>query len=265
MRKIVKIALGIEYQGTNYCGWQSQKHCESVQQFVQSALSIVANEPIAVRCAGRTDTGVHAIGQVVHFETQANRPERAWIEGVNTNLPADIRVVWQKKVDDEFNARFSAFARQYRYVIFNREVHSAVLAKRVTWVREILDVEKMNVAAQTLLGENDFTSFRALACQANNANRNLQKISVTRNRDFIFVDIQANAFLHHMVRNIVGSLLKIGKGHKKTSWLVELLDLKDRSKAAMTAPADGLYFVNAFYPEKYNLPRNELTELLWNT
>jgi len=260
-----KIALGVEYQGTAYCGWQSQNHCDSVQQNVQQALSKVANEPIAVRCAGRTDTGVHAIGQVVHFETSANRPNQAWIEGVNTNLPFDIRIVWAMEVPDEFNARFSAVARQYRYVIFNRNVHSAVLAKRVTWVRRPLDENKMDQAAKTLLGEHDFTSFRALACQANHAIRTIQSVSVTRNGDFVFVDIQANAFLHHMVRNIVGSLLRIGQEQKQTNWLIELLALKDRSKAAMTAPADGLYFVNAFYPEKYNLPRNQLTELLWNT
>lgn len=262
---MLKIALGVEYQGTAYCGWQSQKHCDSVQQNVQKALSKIANEFIAVRCAGRTDTGVHAIGQVIHFETNAIRPEQAWVEGVNTNLPFDIRVAWAMEVPEDFNARFSAVARQYRYVIFNRNVHSAVLAKRVTWVRKSLDAERMHQAAQTLLGEHDFTSFRALACQAKHATRNIQSISVTRSGDFVFVDIQANAFLHHMVRNIVGSLLRIGQGQKETDWLTELLALKDRSKAAMTAPADGLYFVNALYPDKYNLPKNELTELLWNT
>jgi tRNA pseudouridine38-40 synthase len=264
-QKKQKIALGVEYLGTNYCGWQSQDHCLSVQECVQKALSSIANETIAVRCAGRTDTAVHAIGQVVHFETNAQRPDSAWIEGANTQLPHDIRIVWSRKVAEDFNARFSAVARQYRYVIFNRSVHSAVLTKRATWVRESLDVNAMNQAAQSLVGEKDFTSFRALACQASNAIRHLSSISVTRNGDFVFVDIQANAFLHHMVRNIVGSLLKIGKGHKKTDWIETLLLLKDRSKAGMTAPADGLYFVNAFYPDEYQIPRNELTELLWQT
>jgi tRNA pseudouridine38-40 synthase len=259
-----KIALGVEYQGTAYCGWQFQKHCGSVQEFIQQALSKVADEQITLHCAGRTDAGVHAIGQVVHFETKAERPARAWIEGVNAKLPLDIRIIWQSAVTDDFNARFSAIARQYRYVIFNRQVNSAVLARRVTWINKKLDNQWMNEAAQVLLGEQDFSSFRASSCQAKNSQRDIHKISVTRNGDFIFIDLQANAFLHHMVRNIAGSLIKIGLGEKDKFWLQNLLAIKDRTKAAMTAPADGLYFVNALYPEKYNLPHNKLTELLWN-
>ncbi len=260
----MKMALGIEYQGTQYCGWQSQEHCISVQQLIEAALSNIANEPVSVQCAGRTDTGVHAIGQVVHFETTVVRHDNAWIEGANTKLPRDIRITWLRQVPDEFNARFRAFARQYRYVIYNRNVQAAILASRATWVRQRLDENAMHQAAQALVGEHDFTSFRASSCQAAHANRDMQSISVIRNGDFIFIDIKANAFLHHMVRNIAGSLIKVGKGAKPIDWMAEVLDAKNRRLAGMTAPADGLYFVNAFYPEKYDLPENLLDTLLWN-
>ncbi|HBQ44894.1 MAG TPA: tRNA pseudouridine(38-40) synthase TruA [Thiomicrospira sp.] len=260
----MKIALGIEYQGANYCGWQSQEHCISVQQHVEAALSNIANEKISVQCAGRTDSKVHAIGQVVHFETSVVRHDNAWVEGANTKLPKDIRVSWALPVPDEFNARFRAFARQYRYVIYNRSVQAAILAGRATWVRAPLNVEAMNAGAQYLVGEHDFTAFRAASCQASHAKREIQSLSVTRKGDFIFIDIKANAFLHHMVRNIAGTLLKVGKGQKEANWVESLLIGKDRSKSGMTAPAEGLYFVNAFYPEKYNIPINTLDNLLWN-
>lgn len=259
----MRIALGVEYQGGAYCGWQYQDHCDSVQKHLQSALSFIADESIEVHCAGRTDTGVHAIGQVVHFETKSTRLGRAWVQGTNTKLPYDIRVAWARTVSDDFHARFSAVARQYRYVIFNRPVHSAVLSGRVTWERQPLDEMAMHRAAQTLVGEYDFSSFRAAGCQANHAIREVQSVQVSRHDDFVFVDIQANAFLHHMVRNIVGTLLEVGRGEKPEEWLKTLLDKQDRTQAGVTAPAEGLYFVNAIYPEKFDMPKTELDAVLW--
>jgi tRNA pseudouridine38-40 synthase len=258
----MRIALGIEYLGGAYCGYQRQKHCPSVQAHLEKALSSIANEPIELFCAGRTDTGVHAVGQVVHFDTSMQRPDRAWIQGTNTQLPADIRVVWVKDMTahgDEFHVRFSAYARQYRYVIFNRDVHSAVLAGRVTHETYLL-----HESAQALIGEQDFSSFRAAACQASHAHRNVQSVTVSRTGDFVFVDIQANAFLHHMVRNIVGALLEIGKARQSVDWIAKLLAAKDRTLAAPTAPASGLYFVNAMYPEAFALPQVELDQVLWS-
>jgi len=258
-----KIAIGVEYQGTAYCGWQFQKHCLSVQQCLERALSNIANTPIAVQCAGRTDTGVHAIGQVAHFEYESQRPLRAWVQGVNTQLPKDIRVIWAQSVPENFHARFSALARQYRYVIYNRSVHSAILADRVTWEGRLLDEHRMNVAAQALVGEQDFSAFRAAGCQAAHAKRNVQSIEVSRQQDFVFVDIQANAFLHHMVRNIVGSLMMIGRSEAPVEWIASLLSQGDRTLAGVTAPAAGLYFVNALYPPEFNIPQQPLNRLLW--
>lgn len=258
-----RFALCIEYLGTNYCGWQRQGHCDSVQAQVEKALSSIANQPIDLNCAGRTDSGVHSVGQIAHFETEVTRLGKAWVQGVNTQLPGDIRVRWVKPMDNEFHARFSAVARQYRYVIFNRDVHSAVLHNRVTWEPYYLDESLMHEAAQALIGENDFSSFRASACQARHAMRELQSISVTRKGDMVFIDIQANAFLHHMVRNIAGSLMLVGKKQKPVEWIAELLLAQDRTLAAATAPASGLYFVNAIYPEEFAMPMVELNEVLW--
>lgn len=260
---MIKIALGVEYQGTQYCGYQRQLDCPTVQAHLERALSDIANEPIALSCAGRTDTGVHAVGQVVHFQTKAVRHLRAWIEGANTKLPLDIRISWAKQVPDEFHARYSAGSRHYRYVVYNRRVNSAILAHRATWVYTRLDADAMHQSAQKLLGEHDFSSFRASGCQANNAIRTVETVSVKRKGDFVFIDIQANAFLHHMVRNIVGTLLPVGLAEKSVEWLGEVLAEKDRTKAGPTAPADGLYMVNAFYPEKYAIPRVALDEVLW--
>ncbi|WP_319381376.1 tRNA pseudouridine(38-40) synthase TruA [Thiomicrorhabdus sp.] len=259
----MRIALGVEYQGSRYCGWQRQGHCDSVQANLEDALGRIAAHEVSLFCAGRTDTGVHAIGQVVHFETESYRPAKAWIEGTNTQLPPDIRVIWAKEMDDEFHARFSANARQYRYVIFNRSVHSAVLAGRVTWEPYRLDESRMNLAAQALIGEQDFSAFRAAACQASHARRDIQKVAVSRRGDMVFIDIQANAFLHHMVRNISGTLIKIGKHQASVDWVSELLAARDRTLAAPTAPADGLYFVNAFYPPEFAIPQQPLNEILW--
>ncbi|MDG6778349.1 tRNA pseudouridine(38-40) synthase TruA [Thiomicrorhabdus sp. zzn3] len=258
-----RIALGVEYQGTGYCGWQRQSHCDSVQGWVEKALTEIADHQVELHCAGRTDTGVHAVGQVVHFETANSRPLKAWVQGANTKLPYDIRIAWAKEVEDDFHARFSAVARQYRYVIFNRAVHSAVLADRVTWEPQWLDHDIMHRAAQALIGEQDFSSFRAAACQASHAMREVQQVTVSRRGDFVFIDIQANAFLHHMVRNISGTLMEIGRGEKSESWVETLLKQRDRTQAGVTAPASGLYFVNALYPDELEIPRVPVNEVLW--
>lgn len=260
---VAKVALGIEYLGSNYCGYQKQLECPTVQGHLEVALSSIANTPIKLICAGRTDTGVHAIGQVVHFELDVERPMKAWLQGANTKLPTDIRIAWAQPVAEGFHARFSAVARQYRYVIFNRTVNSAVLANRVTWLYSPLDVEKMHLAAQSLVGHQDFSSFRASGCQAANALRTVEFVSVSRKGDFVFIDIKANAFLHHMVRNIAGTLFQVGLSQKPVEWVAELLALQDRTKAAPTGPASGLYFVNAFYPEEFKIPKVALDEVLW--
>lgn len=260
---MAKWALGVEYLGQAYCGWQIQRHCDSVQQRLEQALSFVAGQPVEVFCAGRTDSGVNAIGQVVHFVSEVSRSEQAWLQGGNTKLPDDVRISWAKSVDDSFHARFSAYARQYRYVIYNREVRSAVLTGRVSWERHPLNESAMHESAQYLIGEHDFSSFRAAECQAAHARRCIDFIKVSRRGDMVFVDIRANAFLHHMVRNIAGTLIQIGRGQADVSWTKELLALRDRTRATVTAPAQGLYFINAFYPENFAIPQVDLNELVW--
>lgn len=250
----MRIALGIEYDGAAYYGWQRQKEVISVQQTLEQALSKVANHKVEVQCAGRTDAGVHATGQVVHFDCLTPRKMVAWTLGVNANLPDGIAIRWAKEVNDEFHARFSATARRYRYIIYNNKLRPAILRNGLSHYHQEIDADLMHQAGQHLLGTQDFTSFRALACQANTPFRNVEKISVTRNGHYIVVDIKANAFLHHMVRNIVGSLLLVGQKEKPITWLKELLALKDRSKAAATAKPGGLYLVEVDYPDKFDLP-----------
>ena len=252
----MKYAACIEYDGTDYCGWQRLKDTPSVQEEVERALSSVANHSVELTCAGRTDSGVHGIGQIVHFESNADRDEKAWRMGCNTNLPDNIVLRWIESIDDSFHARFSALSRSYRYIILNNKIRPAILYKKVCWYHDELDENRMNDAAQLLLGENDFSSFRAAGCQANHAMRELQSIKVSRDGKFIYVDIVANAFLHHMVRNIVGSLFEVGDGRKPVTWFSELLNLKDRTQAGITAPACGLYFVSVKYPTKFMLPKS---------
>jgi tRNA pseudouridine38-40 synthase len=250
----MRIALGIEYDGSAFYGWQRQRTGRTVQQCLEEGISQVANQPVATTCAGRTDTGVHATGQVVHFDTDACRDSRSWSMGVNTNLPADIRVTWTREMDTDFHARFSARRRYYRYVILNQVHGSALLDKRVCREHADLDVCRMREAACHLLGEHDFTSFRAVACQARRPVRTIYTLDITRTGRFIYLDIEANAFLHHMVRCIAGVLLRIGRDDASPEWARDLLEIRDRTAGGITAPASGLYLVAVRYPSRYDLP-----------
>jgi len=250
-----RIALGIEYNGSQFCGWQMQSHgTRTVQEKIEQALSKVADHPVRVVCAGRTDTGVHATSQVVHFDTSSERLPKAWVMGTNVYLPDDVSVVWAKPVDEEFSARFSAFKRAYRYIIFNRKSRPGIHASQVSWIYDELNIDAMHEAAQALIGKHDFSAFRSSVCQAKHAVRIMESINVVRENEYIYIDVQANAFLHHMVRNIVGSLLMIGRGEHQPGWMAELLTGKDRTKAGPTATASGLYLVAVEYPPEYDLP-----------
>lgn len=250
----MKIVMGIEYRGTHYSGWQRQKHSPSVQQHVEESLSRVANESISVQCAGRTDRGVHALHQIIHFETAARRRMHSWVLGGNVHLPRDISMLWAKPVGDDFNARFSASSRIYLYVILNRTSRPGLLHHKVTWHCRPIDVQRMAQAAVCLEGEHDFTSYRAIGCQANSPVRSIHHISVRRQGDFIFLRVEANAFLHHMVRNIAGVLMDIGTGKAGINWARQVLEARDRTLGGATAPADGLYLFDVRYPQQYNIP-----------
>jgi tRNA pseudouridine38-40 synthase len=249
----MRLALAIAYNGANYSGWQFQKHSSTLQEQVEKAISLIANEAVTVTCAGRTDAGVHATGQIIHFDTQAKRDCDQWRMGINANLPAEINVQWVKVVNDEFHARFSAIERRYVYIIYVNKVRPSFLDKQITWLTQQLDVMKMNEAAQCLLGSNDFSAFRASGCQSKTAQRVIKSVNVKKHGEFIILDIKANAFLHHMVRNIVGSLIVIGKGEQSVKWMSALLAGKDRTKAAPTAKPHGLYLVGVDYPSEFNL------------
>lgn len=252
--KTTKYAIGVEYSGSGYCGWQQQKHCVSIQEHLQKAIGFVANHAVQLVCAGRTDAGVHAIEQVAHFESESERDDRAWVLGSNCRLPRDIRIRWIKKVEQGFHARFTAIARSYRYIILNSPVPSAVFHDRVSWQFRPLDHQAMHECAQQILGEHDFSAFRAVGCQAKSASRNVHEVNISRQGELIYFDIKANAFLYHMVRNLAGSLMAVGKGEQSKNWFAEVLASKDRNLADVTAPAAGLYFIRACYPEQYNLP-----------
>lgn len=253
---IHRIALGIEYDGSMYSGWQKQKppQQETVQQYVETALSKVADRDVVVSCAGRTDAGVHATCQVVHFDTAIDRGDKAWTQGVNSMLPRSIRVVWSRTQEDDFHARFSALSRRYLYLLYRRDTQSAMLHGRASHLRRKLDEDSMHTAAQYFLGEQDFTSFRAAGCQSKTAMRNVMHANIYRQGGFLIFDVKANAFLQHMVRNMMGSLLQVGRGDKDPAWIAELLSLKDRARAAPTALPDGLYLVGVEYPKSCGLP-----------
>nr|WP_136251928.1 tRNA pseudouridine(38-40) synthase TruA [Ningiella ruwaisensis] len=250
----MRIALGIEYFGHAYKGWQRQEHVSSVQAKVEDALAQILQEKVEVVCAGRTDAGVHATGQIIHFDTTLSRPLKAYTRGMNTLLPDDIAVTWAQEVSEDFHARFSAHARRYRYVIYNDALRPGIMQKGLTHVYQPLNEQLMHEGAQHLVGEHDFSAFRASLCQSKTPFRNVQRVSVYRKGRYIVVDIQANAFLHHMVRNIVGSLLIVGQNEQSPSWMADLLAAKDRTKAAATAKPNGLYLVKVHYPDTFSLP-----------
>ena len=249
-------AMGVSYEGTQYFGWQIQNNLDqTVQAHVEKALSAVANEPIHIVCAGRTDAGVHATGQVIHFESIADRDEHSFILGANSHLPRDISITWASPVCDSFNARFSATSRRYRYLIYNHRSRPGIVSSQVTWQCRPLNVDYMQEAAQSLLGEHDFTSFRGAGCQAQSAVRIVKHCSLKRFNDMIILDIEANAFLMHMVRNIVGSLSLVGMGRYPIHWFEDVLLQKNRKIAGPTAPPNGLYLVDVIYPE-FNFPKS---------
>jgi tRNA pseudouridine38-40 synthase len=253
----MRIALGVEYDGRPYCGWQSQADGRTVQDTLQRALSQIACESTSIIAAGRTDTGVHALEQVVHFDTHAERPLTSWVRGVNAVLPDSIAVCWAHPVLDEFHARFSAHGRSYRYLLINRPVRSAIHTGKAGWFHAPLDVAAMQAAAQCLVGEHDFSAFRASECQAKSPIKNLHQLDIRRNGEMLIFDLSANAFLHHMVRNIVGCLVYVGKGKHPPDWLAEVLDSRERRLAAPTFAPDGLYLRRIQYEEKWGLPQGQ--------
>lgn len=259
----MRIALGVEYDGSAFCGWQYQDHSPSVQAVVEKALLKVANGPVRVICAGRTDTGVHAIEQVIHFDSSVERPMRAWVHGANANLPKQVVILWATPVSDDFHARFSAVRRSYRYVICNRSVRPTFLAERTSWDHRPLDVGRMAAAGRYLIGEHDFSSYRAQGCQAKSPVRTIQRLDVSRSNELIFIDIEANAFLHHMVRNIAGVLMAIGAGERPVEWAQQVLEHRDRSLGGVTSLPSGLYLTNVQYPPQFELPQRRKSSLIW--
>ncbi len=255
----MRIALGIEYDGSPYCGWQSQAEGLTVQDTLQTALSGIAGETIGVIAAGRTDTGVHGLEQVVHFDTQVKRPLQAWVRGVNALLPKSIAVRWAHAVPDEFHARFSAHGRSYRYLLVNCPTRPAIQSGKVGWFHAPLDMSAMQEAAGLLIGSHDFSAFRAAECQAKSPIKNLRQLDIHREGDMLIFDVSADAFLHHMVRNIVGCLVYVGKGKYPLAWMQQVLESKDRKLAAPTFSPDGLYLCHITYEAKWGLPQNKDT------
>jgi len=251
----MRIALGLEYDGSAFYGWQTQPGGNTVQDALQSALSQIAGEPISVVCAGRTDAGVHATGQVVHFDTSVERPVTAWVRGVNTFLPAAVAVRWAQPVPESFHARFSAHGRRYRYILINRPQRTGVWQGRLGWDHHPLDVDQMQQAASMLLGEHDFSAFRAAGCQAKTPVKTVRQADVRRSGEIITFDFEAGAFLHHMVRNLVGSLVYVGQGKHSPQWIADLLAVGDRRLAAPTFSAAGLYLIGVNYEPHWGLPK----------
>tara|TARA_B110000483_G_scaffold156705_1_gene186081 strand:+ start:15 stop:758 length:744 start_codon:yes stop_codon:yes gene_type:complete len=244
----MKIALGVEYLGTDFHGWQIQKSgLRTVQGVVEPALSKIANHPVRVFCSGRTDAGVHAQEQVIHFETETTRTDGAWLFGGNANLPSDVNFKWAKEVGDDFHARFNAHARSYEYKIHNHPVRSSLKAGYYLWEPRSLNIDEMKKAAAFLVGEHDFSCFRGSMCQAKSPIKTIEYLQIDEIDDDLIIKVKANAFLHHMVRNIVGTLLKIGREEENPEWMLLVLDSKDRKEAGPTAEPQGLYFIKAHY------------------
>lgn len=255
-----RYAASIQYDGSRFFGWQILKTgLPTVQAAIEVALSKVANHSVSVICAGRTDARVHGCNQVIHFDTDAVRTERGWAYGANANLPDDVAINWVKPVSDDFHARFSALWRRYRYVIYNHPIRPTHLSKGVTWNYRPLDVDRMKTAAKCLLGEHDFTSYRAIQCQAKNPVRKVTRLDISRHGLLIVIDVQANAFLHHMIRNVVGVLMAIGCGKREPRWAKDVLDARDRAHGGITASPNGLYFIDAGYDKAFGLPASEST------
>lgn len=260
----MRIAMGVSYHGNAYHGWQKQSTHQtqngitlnSVQAELEKAIAQVADQPIKLICAGRTDTAVHALGQVVHFDCDKARSERSWLMGTNSYLPNDIAVLWVKEVSEEFHARYSALSRYYRYIIYNHVVRPVMLMKQITWCHQALNIDLMQEAAQALIGEHDFSSFRSSECQAKSPVRRIIELKLTKIEEQIIIDIRADAFLHHMVRNIAGVLMMIGTGQRAVSWCKQVLEVRDRNLGGVTAPPYGLYLVNVEYPEQFVIPQN---------
>ncbi len=251
----MRIAMGVEYNGSAYHGWQAQKtETATVQAMLELAIATVADHPVRVFCAGRTDARVHGVGQVIHFDSDAQRTERGWLLGTNVNLPRDVNVTWVKPVSDDFHARFKAESRSYRYIILNRSARSSIWHDRAVWIHQPLDEGRMSDASQVLMGTHDFTSYRAIGCQAKSPVKTIHQLDITREGPRVMLDISADAFLHHMVRNIAGVLIAIGKGEREVSWSEEVLMHRDRSKGGVTAPPQGLYLMQVGYPSVYGIP-----------
>ena len=254
----MRVALGIEYDGSQFRGWQRQKHdSETVQERLEGALSFVADHDVSVICAGRTDTGVHGVGQVVHFDTSAVRDERAWVFGGNAKLPDTISIKWARPMSEAFHARFSATARAYRYAIYNHPVRPALGMAHLTWNYRPLNLDAMREASRCLLGEHDFSSFRAVGCQSKSPRREIMSLELYRRDRLILMDIKANAFLQHMVRNIAGTLMAVGAGKMPVSWVEQVLEYRDRTRGGVTAPPFGLYFMSVDYPNEFAIPAPE--------
>jgi tRNA pseudouridine38-40 synthase len=252
----MRFVAKIEYDGTAYHGWQLQKgDLPTVQGAVEHALSRVGNHPIRVHCAGRTDAGVHGLGQIIHFDSTADRTEHAWTFGANANLPHDVSVHWVRPVSEEFHARFGAVARRYRYTIYNHSIRPAIRRQYVTWHSTPLDAISMQQAAKILVGQHDFSAFRAKGCQAKSPVRTVEFLEVTREGDYIHLDIKANAFLHHMVRNIAGALMAVGSGKEDIAWVQSVLESKSRAEGGVTALSAGLCFAEVYYPTGFALPK----------
>jgi|SRR5215469_1524812 len=252
---MTRFALGLEYDGTAFMGWQRQSHAgRTVQACLEEALAKVADHPVEVTCAGRTDAGVHASGQVTHFDSDARRDLRGWLLGVNSNLPPDVAVNWIREAAPEFHARFKATARQYRYVILNRGTRPALSRERMTWVHRPLDEARMQAAASHLLGKHDFSAFRSVECQAKQPVRTLKRLGVRREGERLVIDALADGFLHHMVRNIVGVLVAVGEGKRESDWAREVLEGRDRALGGVTAPPEGLTLAAVEYPREFQVP-----------
>ena len=249
------IALGVEYEGSGFCGWQTQPGGCAVQDHLEAALAQIAGMPVATVCAGRTDTGVHALAQVVHFDCTVVRPESAWVRGVNALLPSGVAVTWMQPVADTFHARFSATARHYRYRLLNHPVRPAAEHGLVGWYHAPLDLARMRTAAACLPGTHDFSAFRSSQCQAKSPVRTLTRLDICSDGPYVLFDLSANGFLHHMVRNIIGSLIYIGNGRHDPPWMGELLAQRDRTHAAPTFDAAGLYLAGVDYDAAWGIPR----------